>query len=76
MDGSEPAARLLRLRAERPLNGTIRNLGFGTLIAALWMLANDQIRDPRWEAMAGYLIVGNCISFFGWGAERLWYATV
>ena len=58
--------------SERPLHGIIRNLFYGIFIGiALWIFGAVMNGSPVADIPA-YLIVGNCLSFFGWGAEQLW----
>jgi hypothetical protein len=67
---------LLQRPAERALLGTLRNLVYGMLIGVLLNVFSVFSGESRWEDAFGYLLIGNGLSFLGWGAERLWFSTV
>jgi hypothetical protein len=74
--GHELAALLLERPSERPLLGTLRNLAYGMIAGLVLNLYNVFSGAARWEDAFGYLLIGNGLAFFGWGGERLWYATL
>jgi hypothetical protein len=67
---------LLQRPAERALLGSLRNLVYGMLIGVFLNVFSVFSGLSRWEDAFGFLIIGNGLSFFGWGAERLWFSTV
>ncbi|MBI4549067.1 MAG: hypothetical protein HY707_13875 [Ignavibacteriae bacterium] len=67
---------LLQSSAERPLRGTVRNFFIGSGVALLISGWHFLWGEFHWLNVVGYLFVGNGLSFFGWGAERLWYSTL
>jgi len=74
--GCELEILLLQSPGERPLRGTVRNFLMGSGVTVLISCWNFLWGDFQLINVAGYLLVGNALSFFGWGAERLWYSTI
>ena len=72
----ELVRRFIASPGERPLLGTLKNLFYGIVIGLFLTLINHWFDVTRLEDVFGYLFVGCGLSFFGWGAERLWYSTV
>ncbi len=62
---------------ERPFRGSLRNFlySLGTTLVVYGVLLI--IEKPIYlKYFWGILIITNGLFFFGWGAERLWYATI
>ena len=74
--GRELEARLLQGPGERSLRGSLRDLLYGTVAAILISLYAFVSGENIAQHFLGYVLAGNGISFFGWGAERLWYSTI
>ena len=74
--GDELVLLFLANPGERPLLGTLKNLLYGIAIGLILTLINHWLGVSRLDDVFGYLFVGWGLSFFGWGAERLWYSTV
>ncbi len=66
----------MRLFEETPRMGILRNLLYGVIIALIYA----GVMIPMWkyntEFLPGYLLIGVCLSFFGWAGERLWLASI
>lgn len=56
--------------------GILRNVLYAVIIAAGYSLA--MVIAGRFNAgfLPAYIMIGACLSFFGWGGERLWHATL
>ena len=74
--GREFETILLRSPYERPVLGSFKCLILGSIIAALLALINIVFHNGQFSEFFGCLLVGNGLMFFGWGADRLWHATV
>ena len=74
--GRELETILLSGQGERPLRGSLRNLMYGIIAAIVLALIHLLMGSFQMKNMFGYVLIGNGISFFGWGAERLWYSTI
>jgi|ERR1041385_1421784 hypothetical protein len=74
--GRELEMMLLQSPGERPPRGIARNLMYGSVAALILTLFRFLAGALNWRNAVGFLLIGNGVSFFGWGAERLWYATV
>ena len=74
--GRELEIILIQSSGERPLRGSLRNIFYGTSAAIILTLVNVLLNGAPWKGFIGYLLMGSGISFFGWGAERLWYSTI
>ncbi len=61
---------------ETPGRGILRNLLYGVIIALIYLYVMILMWRFNTEFLSGYLIIGLCFSFFGWGAERLWGVTI
>ena len=68
---------LLKSPGERPFRGSLRNFlyALGTTFAVLGILLIIE-RPLDWKYFLGILLITNGLFFFGWGSERLWYATI
>lgn len=68
---------LLQDKSQRPVHGFLRNLlySLGSVCSAAISLAIIGY-EINAEYLAGIFIISSGIFFFGWGAERLWYASV
>lgn len=68
---------LLQDKSQRPVHGFLRNLlyslGSACTAAGGLVIIGNKIST---EYLAGIFIISSGIFFFGWGAERLWYASV
>ena len=76
LTGREREAMLLRSPGEHPAKGITRNIIYGTGFAVILTLFFIGTHGTGWKSIIAFMIVGNALSFFGWGTERLWYATV
>ncbi len=68
---------LLQNRFQRPLWGTIINFVLGlalTLLVVLVSLIFNKIIDIKY--IFGIFLISCSLFYFGWGSERLWYATI
>ena len=74
--GRELEHALLRGPDETPARGIARNLLFGSLLGLVLFLFMIHDNSLNVQSVLGFFLVGTAILFFGWGAERLWYATV
>lgn len=59
-----------------PLRGKMPNLACGVVLTLLFWVIHSVLGLVHWHSFAGYLIVAIMISFTGWAADRVWYATV
>ncbi|MBI4809979.1 MAG: hypothetical protein HY800_00735 [Ignavibacteriales bacterium] len=62
--------------SERPLPGIFRNIILGIIIGIFLTIIGIFRGWSGWHEIISYFICGILISFFGWGAERLWYSIV
>jgi hypothetical protein len=68
---------LLQDKSQKPVHSFLRNLLYclGSAFSAAISLAIIGNKISA-EYLAGIFIISSGIFFFGWGAERLWYASV
>jgi len=68
---------LFQNRSQKPLRGFLRNtfysLGATAFAAILIVIMESNI---SWQYLLGTFVISVGIFFFGWGAERLWYASI
>lgn len=68
---------LLQDKRQRPVHGFLRNLLFSLGSACTAAIGLTIIGNKiSTEYLAGIFIISSGIFFFGWGVERLWYASV
>ena len=60
---------------EHPVHGILRNLLYGVLLGAVLGLFQTISGELNRAEITGYLVIGNGITFFGWGADRIWFFT-
>jgi hypothetical protein len=68
---------LFQNRSQRPLRGFLRNIFYSlaaTAIAATLIVIMES--NISWKYLLGIFFISAGIFFFGWGAERLWYASI
>ncbi len=74
--GSDDGSLLGARPNERPVRSVARNLLYGILVALLIWLVHALFGLVHWQRLPGYLIIGNMMTFAGWGAEVLWRNTI
>jgi len=68
---------LFQNRSQKPLRGFLRNISYSlgaTAIAAIFIILTN--KNISWQSLLGTFLISTGIFFFGWGAERLWYASI
>jgi len=68
---------LFQNRSQKPLRGFLRNILYSlgaTAIAAILIIITE--KSIPWQYLLGIFLISIGIFFFGWGAERLWYASI
>ena len=68
--------KLITHPSERPIKGFIRNVILGILVGSFLIIIKAFTTEFGWNEILSYFICGILISFFGWGAERLWYSLI
>jgi hypothetical protein len=74
---SRKALELFLLHDLKPIRGFLKNLSFSlcsTVIAVLILYSMG--KGVNWKQATGMCTFTSSIFFFGWGAERLWYASI
>jgi hypothetical protein len=68
---------LLQSKSQQPLQSVFRNLlySFGSAFLAVVIIFIIQINISWWLTLVIIMTSGSFF-FFGWGAERLWYASI
>ncbi|MBI3189743.1 MAG: hypothetical protein HYZ33_03750, partial [Ignavibacteriales bacterium] len=66
----------LRFFDETPAMGILRNCVYAIIIMLLYSLTMMLLGHFDAGFLPAYCLVGIGFSFFGWGGERLWYATI
>ena len=74
--GHEHVTCLIQRPSERPLRGTLRNFWYGCAIGIVLLIGSLLYGGDGVDHLIGFIIVGDAVSFSGWGAERLWYSTI
>ncbi len=68
--------KLITHPSERPFRGFIRNFILGIFIGSFLIIIKAFTKRLGGDEILSYLFCGILISFFGWGAERLWYSLI
>jgi hypothetical protein len=66
----------MRFFNETPAMGILRNCVYAIIVMALYSLVMLLLGHYNAGFLPAYALIGIGFSFFGWGGERLWYATI